>query len=82
MKWRRKRRGDKLALSDDIICLINAACDLVLRFAANQLRQKAGYLIDSVSAAVIGLNTDTRSYANQIANCVTMLSHIKQINGP
>ncbi len=81
-------RGDKLALSYDILRLIDAACDLVLRLAAGQLRQKASYLIDAISAAVVGLigrtlnrlHTGTRSNANKITNRVPMLGHIKQIN--
>jgi hypothetical protein len=87
-----KRRADKLALPHDMISLIRAASDLVLRFAVGQLRQEARYFVDAVRLIVValgrevsnpnGVQSGIRPNANQITNHVAMLSHDKQTNLP
>ena len=92
MKRGWQRRADKLALSHDMISLISAASDFVLRVAIGQLRQKAGYLMDTLTLIVIalgreapnpnGVHSGARPNANQITNHVTMLSHDNRTNLP
>jgi hypothetical protein len=71
---RRKAGEGNLALSHDIIDLITAAPDLVLRLAIDQLRHKAGYLVDATRAVIKPVNPD------KITNLVPMLNHTRPTN--